>query len=227
MLNIFLLMGQSNMAGRGILGDVEPIEDDRIHSFQDGCWIRAKEPLHHDRPTAGIGLAMSFAQRLLERDPESEVGFVPCAVGSTALARWLPDADLYSRSMRAAKDAAREGTLRGILWHQGEHDSLQAKDASSYLDRFATMVEAARKELEAADLPILVGELGRFLKERKEFTFYQIVNACLKEAPRRLPRCGWISSENLTDKGDHLHFDAASLREFGKRYAAQYLRLTG
>ena len=54
-MDIFLLMGQSNMAGRGLLEDVEPIRDERIRVFQDGRWSIAEEPLHHDRPTAGIG----------------------------------------------------------------------------------------------------------------------------------------------------------------------------
>ena len=40
------------------------------------------------------------------------------------------------------------------------------------------------------------------------------------------PFFGLVSAAGLTDKGDHLHFDSASLREFGQRYANEYLRIT-
>ena len=43
-MDIFLLMGQSNMAGRGLLEDVEPIRDERIRVFQDGRWPSPKSP---------------------------------------------------------------------------------------------------------------------------------------------------------------------------------------
>ena len=41
---IFLLIGQSNMAGRGPIDTVEPIEHPHIHMFRDGQWVPAAEP---------------------------------------------------------------------------------------------------------------------------------------------------------------------------------------
>jgi hypothetical protein len=34
------------------------------------------------------------------------------------------------------------------------------------------------------------------------------------------------SAEGLVSKGDNLHFDSKSLREFGRRYFQKYLELT-
>ena len=224
-MDIFLLMGQSNMAGRGLLEDVEPIRDERIRVFQDGRWAMAEEPLHHDRPTAGIGLAMSFARSVLDAEPGKEIGLVPRAVGSTPLERWMPGADLYEGAMAAARKAAEDGAIKAVLWHQGEHDSKSEAHASSYSQRFADMVTTLREQLGAPLLPVILGELGAYLSKRPDFPHYRTVNAELRKIPDALPRSAFVSAEGLTDKGDDLHYDARSLRIFGERYAAAFLGL--
>ena len=224
-MDIFLLMGQSNMAGRGLLEDVEPIRDERIRVFQDGRWAMAEEPLHHDRPTAGIGLAMSFARSVLDAEPGKEIGLVPRAVGSTPLERWMPGADLYEGAMAAARKAAEDGAIKAVLWHQGEHDSKSEADASSYSQRFADMVTTLREQLGAPLLPVILGELGAYLSKRPDFPHYRTVNAELRKVPDALPHSAFVSAEGLTDKGDDLHYDARSLRIFGERYAAAFLGL--
>ena len=224
-MDIFLLMGQSNMAGRGLLEDVQPIRGERIRVFQDGRWTMAEEPLHHDRANAGIGLAMSFAQSVLAAGPDRIIGLVPRAVGSTPLERWMPGADLYEGAMAAAREAARDGTIKAVLWHQGEQDSKSEADASSYVQRFSALVATLREQLDAPSLPVIVGELGSYLSERPDFPHYRIVNAELRNIPHTVPRSAFVSAEGLTDKGDSLHYDARSLRIFGERYAAAYLNI--
>ena len=224
-MDIFLLMGQSNMAGRGLLEDVEPIRDERIRVFQDGRWAVAEEPLHHDRPTAGIGLAMSFARAVLAAGPDREIGLVPRAVGSTPLERWMPGADLYEGAMAAARSVARDGAIKAVLWHQGEHDSKSEADASSYARRFSVMAATLREQLDAPLLPVILGELGGYLAKRHDFPHYRIVNAELRKVPEAVPHSAFVNAEGLTDKGDSLHYDARSLRVFGERYADAYRRL--
>jgi hypothetical protein len=51
------------------------------------------------------------------------------------------------------------------------------------------------------------------------------VNAALAALPEKVPATACAPSNGLKDKGDVLHFDAASQREFGRRYAAEMLRL--
>lgn len=224
-MDVFLLMGQSNMAGRGLLEEVEAIRDERIRAFRDHRWSAAREPLHDDRPGAGVGLAMSFARRVLAAGACGEAGLVPCAVGSTPLQRWLPGADLYQRAVSLAREAAREGTVKAVLWHQGEQDSRAEADASAYCRRFVGMAQALRAELDDPALPVVVGELGEFLSQRPELGHFRTVNAELRKASETLSACACASSRGLTHKGDSLHFDAPSLRRFGERYAEAYLGL--
>lgn len=77
--DIMLLIGQSNMAGRGLPNEVDPIADGRIETFRDGQWQTAVEPLHNDKETAGIGLSMSCASAYLEALPQARIGLVPAA----------------------------------------------------------------------------------------------------------------------------------------------------
>lgn len=222
-LKIFLLAGQSNMSGRGDLDDVEPIRNPNILMFREGEWLRAEEPLHNDKPDiAGVGLEMSFASALIERDPGARVGLIPAAVGGTPLERWMPGADLYERAVEITRRALDWGELQGILWHQGEGDSGLIERASSYAERFSRMIASMRSELGAEDAPVVAGELGRFLKQFDGAEYFEIVNSALGDCVGRIPLYGIASSEGLSDKGDFVHFDAISLREFGRRYTEAY-----
>ena len=41
----------------------------------------------------------------------------------------------------------------------------------------------------------------------------------------QMPYCGFVSSEGLAAMEDGVHFDAASARELGKRFAAEMIRI--
>ena len=221
--SVFLLIGQSNMAGRGRLEEVPTLSDPRISMFRDGSWMAAREPLHTDKPAiAGVGLAMSFAAELLAGDPEAPVGLIPCAVGGTPLSRWMPGADLYENALSTARLALGGGSLRGILWHQGEGDSGSADAAASYGRRFGDMIGALRSQLSANGAAVIAGELGPFLDSREGCEFAHLVNQQLRELESSMPAYGCVSAKGLTDNGDGLHFNSVSLREFGVRYAMKY-----
>ena len=52
------------------------------------------------------------------------------------------------------------------------------------------------------------------------------MNENFHEIVKVLPKCALVSSEGLTLKDDNLHFNSASLREFGLRYAKAYKGLS-
>jgi hypothetical protein len=222
-LQLFLLVGQSNMAGRGAIEaqDREPMP--RVFTLtKDLQWAPAIDPLHFDKPDiAGVGIGRSFARTLLQADPSASIGLIPSAFGGTSLDEWKPDGKLYTDAVRRAREAMKSGRLRGILWHQGENDSDKEKDALSYRSRFAAMIGRLRADLGAPDVPVVVGELGEF----QPATFASVVNEQLATVPLKVPRSAFVSSNGLIHKGDNSHFDTKSLREFGRRYALAFLSL--
>lgn len=74
-----LLIGQSNMAGRGYLTDVPAIYNENIEMLRNGRWQMMTEPLHFDREVSGIGPAASFAAAWSQDHPDEKLGLIPCA----------------------------------------------------------------------------------------------------------------------------------------------------
>ncbi len=219
--HIYLLMGQSNMVGRGTDGMDAQQADPHILAFTpDGQWVVAKDPLHGQdgRIAPGVGPGMTFAQAMVKADPTITIGLVPCAVGGTGLKRWVKNADLYEKAITRAKLAAQVGTITGVLWHQGESDADKQGTADVYEKHLTEMFTNLREDLELPNLPIVVGQLGPFLKVEKH-PYVETIRAALKRMPENLPHVGFADSDGLKDKGDSLHFTADSQREFGKRYA--------
>jgi hypothetical protein len=158
----------------------------------------------------------------------TSVGLVPAAFGGSALDEWMPGTEHYKNAVARTKAAlAKGGKLRGILWHQGEADSALVERSSTYRARFQKFIAALRKDLGAEQVPVIVGELGRFVYERPDFPnpYAMQVNEALATMPLHVPLCRFVASEGLGHKGDVLHFDSKALREFGRRYALAWLSM--
>ncbi|MGZ4973703.1 MAG: sialate O-acetylesterase [Limisphaerales bacterium] len=225
-LRIYLSMGQSNMAGRGAIEKADKTPHARVLMFVEtngGSWVPAVEPItKDDNKTHGVGPALAFAKAMAEKDPSVTIGLVATAEGGTPLKRWEKGADLYERAVHRAKLAIKDGTLAGVIWHQGESNTGDKDRSDNYGERLAKMINDLRTDLNAPDLPFVVGELGEFLINRKKhppIPRTEEVNRALRDLPKHVAHTGFVSAHGLTDKGDELHFDSKSQREFGRRYA--------
>ena len=160
----FLMIGQSNMAGRGDFGEVEPIENEKCYMLRMGRWQPMSEPINPDRDVlrpefhSGIGLAASFADEYA-RFTENETGLIPCADGGTKLSQWMPGEILFDHAVCMTRLALRTSKLGGILWHQGESDCNE-EDVKTYKENFIAMITELRRQIGAEDLPLIIGELS-------------------------------------------------------------------
>lgn len=225
-LDLYLLIGQSNMAGRGVMADEDRRPVERIWKLDKrDCWVPAAHPLHFDKPRiAGVGLGLSFAQQMSQRSGGREIGLIPCAVGGTPLKRWEKGGDLYAEAIRRAKIAAKHGDLKGVLWHQGEGDSGNASLANSYAQRLDRMIANLRAEFDKPDLPFVAGGLLDSWVDSGGSP-RKTVQTALRELPKRVPHTAFADSDGLEAKPDGIHFNAKSLHDFGRRYATEMLRL--
>lgn len=229
-LQLFLLIGQSNMAGRGAVDPETP--HSRVWMLtKEQNWVPARDPLHFDKPAVvGVGPGLSFAQRVADAHPEQHIGLIPGAVGGSGIDVWEPGAYYeptksypYDDAIRRAKKALENGQLAGILWHQGESDS-QPEKTPVYEQKLTALVRRIRADLRAETVPFLVGTLGDFYV-RKNPDARQI-NAILTKLPRVLPNVYVVSASGLTHKGDTTHFDTPSARTLGRRFADSYLTIS-
>jgi hypothetical protein len=220
-LELYLLVGQSNMAGRGKLAeeDRKPVPGIFMLDKQN-TWVPAAHPIHFDKKIAGYGLGLDFARTM---GPGKKIGLIPCAVGGTSLDQWKKGGKLFTNAIKRLRVAQKSGTLKGILWHQGESDLGNAAHVASYPKRFTQFVADLRKEAGDPRVPFVAGELGRFLGGKNAAA--PKINAAFASVVKVIPSYGVASSEGLKDKGDRLHFGKPALAAFGKRYAEVMKRL--
>lgn len=222
MIHSFLLIGQSNMAGRGFAEDAPEFQSTDIKVLRNGRWFNAYRPINPDRRTSGVCLAESFARDYADAHKGVTVGLIPCADGGTKLRQWAPGGLLYDHAVMTARLAARTSNIAGVLWHQGESDCTEGA-CRKYRERLRILFESLRKDLDIADIPFIVGGLGDFLAEYEAdglhpFRNYRIVNEQLKIFAEETPLCGFADAQGLTSNPDLMHFNSRSLYEFGHRY---------
>ncbi|MBQ8654396.1 MAG: sialate O-acetylesterase [Clostridia bacterium] len=223
-IHSFLLIGQSNMAGRGFLHEAQPLDNPSLKMLRNGRWQPLYRPVNGDRPFSGVNLAESFADAYA-RERNATVGLIPCADGGTTLDQWREGGLLFDHAVYQTRLAQRTSTIAGVLWHQGESDC-PAHLWPYYEDKLRAILRAFRETLQLQGVPFLLGGLGDFLPENDPvYASYPQINAALERIAADTPRTGFVSAQGLGSNPDHLHFSAAALEQFGLRYYEQFRRL--
>ncbi|MSA01003.1 sialate O-acetylesterase [Lactonifactor sp. BIOML-A3] len=220
MTKSILMIGQSNMAGRGFLNDVPTICNERIQMLRNGRWQMMAEPINYDRPTAGVGLAGSFAAMWCMENEDDNIGLIPCAEGGSALDDWAVDKTLYKHAVCQARFAMQDSELLGILWHQGENDGFGG-NYQTYYEKLQVLVNQLRKDLHAEKVPFVIGALGDYLGKSGfglNCTEYEMVNQELFRFAKEQKHTYFVTAAGLTSNPDGIHLNAVSQRKFGIRY---------
>ena len=221
-----LMIGQSNMAGRGFINEVPMICNERILMLRNAGWQMMAEPINYDRPNAGIGLAGSFAAMWCMEHEGEQIGLIPCAEGGSSLDDWAVDKNLFKNAVIQAGFAMQDSELIGILWHQGESDSYGGGYQTHY-KKLQVIIESLRKELNAFEVPLIIGGLGDFLGKTGfglNCTEYELVNEQLLKFAREQENSCFVTAEGLTPNPDGIHMDAVSQRRFGVRYYEAFVK---
>ncbi len=224
---IFVLAGQSNMAGRGLVEPQDTIADPRILTInQNDEVVLAKEPLHYyEPPRTGLDCGMSFARTLIKSVPKNvSLLIVPIAVGGSSIQQWLGDSTwhdikLLSNAKEKMAVAKKFGIYKGILWHQGESNANE-RDIPQHTSRLTALADSLRRIAGVKDLPFVVGELGSFSNNPEMFSR---INERLQAFTKTDRHSALITTSDLPHKGDNLHFDGPAQRTMGERFAKAYV----
>lgn len=226
--HLYLLAGQSNMAGRGeISGKYSEEGNSQVYMLnKNNEWVLAKHPLHFDKPSvAGVGPGLSFGIAMAKANPGVKIGLVPCAVGGTSINTWVPGGydkatktHPYDDAVKRISEAMKSGVFKGVIWHQGESDS-SPEAAAAYYFKLAKLIERFRDLSKNQELHFVAAELGRFKEQ------YSAINSVLAEVPKMMNNTAIASSKGLEHKGDVTHFNSPSAEKLGKRFAKKMLKL--
>lgn len=233
-LKLYILIGQSNMVGVAkVPTDVRASAN--IFTFgNDYRWTVANEPVDSainqiDRvsedPNAGFGPALSFAKTLVSQDSDQIIGLIPCAREGSSITDWqksLSDQTLYGSCLKRVRAASLMGTVSGILFFQGEADTIDPQQyptlnpqAEAWAEKFATFAYNFRTDIGYPNLPLVYAQLGQ-PKDLEGLPNWGVVQA--QQASIQIPNGAMIATDDLAMDG--LYFTVDSYKTIGERFAA-------
>lgn len=219
---IFLCIGQSNMAGRAEIMSQDTNVLNNAFLLNDKLeWEKAQNPMNRystirkDIDLQLLSPAWTFAETLEAEG--KHIGLVVNARGGTNIKEWQKGDTYYTEAVSRALEAKKTGILKGVIWHQGESNQ---NSPLIYTTLFKTMIEDLRADLSIADLPVIVGEIGKWRESADR------INVVISELKNEIPYVEYVSALGITHLGDNTHFSSESQREMGRRYAAKYLELS-
>ena len=247
---IYIAIGQSNMVGQAPLTAEDSVVSERFlnltasdcDTHPTGQWRKAVPPLA--RQWTKLGPTDYFGRTMLENLPkDKKVGILLVAVDGCAIdmfhpehsATWcaknLPDwqrneincyaGKPFERLMTLARQAQKDGVIKGIILHQGETDAYN----ETWLQKVKEIYEYLLKELnlKAEDCPIIAGE--PVAAEFKGVCAHSIPT--IQKLPQWIPTSAVVSSKGCPPLFDNLHFNHEGYVKLGKRYAYAMLKFMG
>lgn len=223
--DVFALFGQSNMMGVASY-DGNGEHPGRVYQWTQGdVLVEATPPLSHPGFVVGsMGADIAFSEDYTAADKARKILFVPCAVSGSGFSdnNWNQGDPSYAAAVAQLNEVLasnRETELKGILWIQGETDAKSGNEMSQaqYAATVDAMISAMRADITGgADVPFVLGQIGPYL-DTGTYPTRDAVNAAIADTPNRVANTAFASSAGLTDLGDGVHYDAASLRTMGSR----------
>ena len=235
-MDLYLCIGQSNMAGRGKLSPavMDTMQNVYLLNAEDQFEL-AVNPLNR-YSTIGRGLTgeylgpvYSFAKAMASK--KHPVGLIVNARGGTSIRSWLNSTEktgglYYNEALRRTKEAMKYGKLKAIIWHQGEAD---CQYPEGYKKKIIKLMTDLRNDLGIPDLPVIVGQLAEWNWTKKPYIpeGTKPFNDMIKDISSFLPNSACVSSEGLKPLKNEKdpHFDADSQIILGRRYAEAAKRL--
>ncbi len=187
-LQLYLFIGQSDTADAVKIPDGDVI--DRCFLLNEkGDWEPAHGPLN------------SFARKMLEQDKKILIGLINSTQGDAKIDDWLGKSELYRTARKRTKIALSSGTLKGVLWQQGESD----RDApATYLGKLQTLVSNLRSDFNDPNLPFIASQSQKS----------PAINAEIAKLPETTHAAAYLTTE-----------DTKSQFLLGERQAEQMIRV--
>lgn len=206
-----------------------------------GKWYKAIPPLC--RPGTGLTPCDYFGRTLTENLPEEiKVGIINVSVAGCSIdcfdsdkiaeykegaAAWMKPMiegysdDPYAHLVKLAKQAQKDGVIKGILLHQGCTNTGDPQWPANVKKIYDRLIKDLG--LQGQAIPLLVGEVVN----------NDVGGVCaghndvIARIPSVIPNAHVISSSGCSTGFDRLHFDAEGYRELGRRYGAAMLEILG
>lgn len=231
---VFLLIGQSNMGGQALCEAQDIVVPARVFKLTlNKTWVPAHEPTNLlpfldangapcniGAPFMGPGRAFGVELVQMVKDPQVEIYIINAAVRGSAIETWDPKGghENFTKMVSYLGEGMKKGMLKGVIWHQGE--SNRGTSRTDYVNKLGPLIADLRQRAQRSDLPFVAGEIGATGQANN-------VNLALRDLAVKDMHFAVASSMGLKLQEDQVHYDSASQRQYGKRYAEAWFKLSG
>lgn len=248
-IKVFLLGGQSNMAGQGETGDVGGLRPALDGEQTDvAIWQNLNSAAKTNTgwealapgqgaSTTKIGPELSLGRALADAYPDYQIALIKYSVGGTNLdVEWDPkdtggSAYMYDGFLESMGNALANLTadglsfeIEGMFWMQGERDARDVGMGSRYQTNLADLIAAIRAQTGEADLPFILGRLADDLNTGT-YTELDVVRAAQAAVGDADDWAAMVDTDAFGMKSDNLHFNAAGQLAMGDAFAEAYLAI--
>ncbi|KNY25587.1 sialate O-acetylesterase [Pseudobacteroides cellulosolvens] len=232
---IFLLAGQSNMAGIGMNHELtpeykEPIENVKIYASGTvdngiaGTWGTLK--IGYGSGIGCFGPELIFGRDIAKLMPDSKILLIKEGWSGTSLCGdWRPPSaggttgKLYTSfitNTKKALAALSPGTqyeIAGMCWMQGESDACAPNIASDYEGNLTAFINDVRKELNVPNMPFIIA----MIDDSSSWPYYETVRQGEINVSEKVPHVGIFDTKDLDTDG--MHYKTPGMLEMGALFA--------
>ena len=251
-LKVFLLAGQSNMAGadsvvpdppgfqstaadRATRFTMAPIpEGDQSMQYVPWGEIRghqAKNRLVHG-PEVGFARALhaagwrNVAIVKVHANFSRDVQTWPWGEGGALFNAWTKFIDARLAEIKAQGYSIQ---VCGFLWHQGIDDAIHGPLASRYERNLGDLIGVLRKRYSARNAPFVLARsvnspIAKGITGGGDDSPMAVVRRAQVKVGESVPLAAWINVDDLPNVNTH-HFSAESQLVIGQRYGEEFLKL--
>ncbi|MEM8738404.1 MAG: sialate O-acetylesterase [Planctomycetota bacterium] len=228
-ITVFLLAGQSNMAGRADADNLAAglrRPQSEVQLFDGTTNADSFRPLAPDSGT-DFGPEVTFGQSLIASNPDARIALIKSADGGTNLSNdWDPNqqnnnytafTDTVALGLQKLADQGHNVTIGGMLWTQGETDAFGNRTQAQYANDLTEFIAAVRGSY-GQDLPFF---LSRLSDNQTAITTagYNSVRAAQDQVAANDPNAFLIDTDGFGIKSDDLHFNAQGQVSLGEAFA--------
>jgi hypothetical protein len=240
-LQVYLLGGQSNMDGGGLVTGLPPslqVAQKDVQLFWSGRQLwQGLSAASYWSGYGGeyFGPEVSFGRSVQDATDDATVVLIKHAIGGTNLAQcWEPGEtrddpgqgacyvgflQTVDLALAGLDAAGQPWEIAGMGWMQGESDAGTADFAAAYADNLERFIERVREDVSAPEMPFAMG----LIDCKVHCGWRDTVRKAQRTVAGEDKRVFTVETEDLPQIADSLHFDASGMRTLGERLAAALL----
>ena len=199
-IHLFILSGQSNMAGLNPNVSFTPT---------------VKKALADDEVIVAKSAAGGQPIRRWYKKWKPEGGDKPQGDGA-----------LYGRLMSVVnkKLGAKKPDTITFVWMQGERDAKE-RHGNVYQASMDGLLDQLRSDLKHEKINFVIGRLSDHLAGNNNVPHWDIVRQAQVAAAEAIPRGAWVDTDDLNGPNNGLHYTKEGYAELGRRFAEKSLEL--